>query len=499
MGFNLMTRFIIQVFWVLCCGLFLSGGTGLINTSSTSASGIDMETRNSNISFQQVETVTKKKLATIKGRLQVCLAEDAPSFSEKLRDHLIQLSMWGPFAVASQWILETLGDSHTARKALFFTMPFIKWISSPFIFPIETDGTDSKKEVNTAFALILRLQARGLDVTLDNVGDASLSSEDARSYQLYYRTLIEQFIQNSTISELAMSLKFSALVYDLGDAVDKASPEKMLSKQKEIKSALINLLKVANREPKRKIFIRIDMEEYEFKDMTLKLFKEVVEENPTIVRNADNSLRLGVVIQAYLRDSAKDVVELADWGRKKNLRVPIRLVKGAYLVYEREEAVKENRKSPVWDFKPSTDANYEGICAYMLLNEDVIQSAFATHNIRSQAHVMALAEFLELPKNKIELQMLYGMGNPIKDVVISMGYSMREYIPAGSLARGLKYAGRRFRELANSDNALAQTMHGDFSSVDGTVPAFTGKEDITDGRFIQQEVKKALEQKSIRQ
>jgi hypothetical protein len=38
------------------------------------------------------------------------------------------------------------------------------------------------------------------------------------------------------------------------------------------------------------------------------------------------------------------------------------------------------------------------------------------------------------------------------------GYGLREYVPAGSLARGLKYAGRRFQELAGPDNALARTM-----------------------------------------
>ena len=121
-------------------------------------------------------------------------------------------------------------------------------------------------------------------------------------------------------------------------------------------------------------------------------------------------MRLGVVIQAYLRDSAKDVVALAKWAQMKGFRVPIRLVKGAYLVHEREEAQEEGRKSPVWNFKPSTDANYEGLCTYMLLNRDASQPAFATHNIRSIAHVMGLAETLGISSKDIELQMLYGMG-----------------------------------------------------------------------------------------
>ncbi len=50
---------------------------------------------------------------------------------------------------------------------------------------------------------------------------------------------------------------------------------------------------------------------------------------------------------------------------------------------------------------------------------------------------------------------------------VDMGYAMRDYVPAGSLFRGLKYAGRRFRELSGSDNALARTMRGDFGGVEG--------------------------------
>ena len=88
---------------------------------------------------------------------------------------------------------------------------------------------------------------------------------------------------------------------------------------------------------------------------------------------------------------------------------------------------------------------------------------------------MALAEAYGLPPEAAPIQMLYGMGDPLKLVIAAMGRPLREYIPAGSLARGLKYAGRRFRELANSDNALAQTMLGDFSGGGRLVPGLCGE------------------------
>jgi hypothetical protein len=439
----------------------------------------------------EVETVTVQKLDNIEKRLQTYLDKDETPYTDQLRNSLIDLCMWGPMAVGSQWFLETLGDSGTARNIFFFAMPLVRWMSAPFIFPVETEGPDAEKEVTTVFNLISRLREFGMDASLDNVGDASLSALDARNYRNYYLTLIEQFAYDKTLPELALSLKFSALVHNQEAAVDPADPQKAKHKREEIKSALVELLETAHKS-RKKVFIRIDMEEYTFKDMTLDIFRDVVEENQTLIRNTDGSLRLGIVIQAYLRDSAMDVVELAKWARKNDFRVPIRLVKGAYLTHEREMARKEGRKSPVWNFKPSTDANYEDICTYMLLNRDAIQPAFATHNIRSMAHVMGLGEVLGLSSADIELQMLYGMGDPIKKIIISMGYSLREYIPAGSFARGLKYAGRRFRELANSDNALARTMRGDFSSVDGNTPEYIGNEDIEDGKIMQETVHQTI-------
>jgi RHH-type proline utilization regulon transcriptional repressor/proline dehydrogenase/delta 1-pyrroline-5-carboxylate dehydrogenase len=328
---------------------------------------------------------------------------------------------------------------------------------------------------------------------LDNVGDASLSSADAQAYQQYYLALVRAFIDSSKADELNMSLKLSALVYDLDAALgDGAEAE---SKRREIVEAFSKLLETAAQAPDRSIFLRIDMEEYAYKDLTLRLFREIVESNPSTAFDASGKLRLGVVIQAYLRDSARDVQMLADWARKNKLRAPIRLVKGAYLDFERGVAANLGYPSPVWDHKPSTDANYEAVSAYMLLNLDAVDPAFATHNIRTQAHAMALAEAYGLSPNDAPIQMLYGMGDSIKHVIASMHRPMRAYIPAGSLARGLKYAGRRFAELASSDNALARTMRGDFSGVNTSAPVFTGKQDQADSEDVRAILEQALANK----
>jgi hypothetical protein len=81
--------------------------------------------------------------------------------------------------------------------------------------------------------------------------------------------------------------------------------------------------------------------------------------------------------------------------------------------------------------------------------------------------------------------MLQGMGDEIKEVITSMGYRLRVYVPAGTYVRAMKYAGRRFIELANKDNALTRTLRGDYSHMEGPPPRFNGPDDTRDGTYVE--------------
>jgi len=433
-----------------------------------------------------LEAATIGQLSALEAALRAQLqGQAAGDQGQGARMALIKLSMWGPLADVTGWFLATLGDSRTARRAFAWLMPFIKWMCEPFLLVVDNDDDEleTAAEIDKIFAFVAREKAKGLLVSLDNVGDASLSPEDARQYRAYYLGLIGRFAAGQApFDELNVSLKLSALVHDLDAALDgQGRSARAQAKRAEIAAALVELLRAAAA-PDKKVFIRIDMEEYAYKDMTLALFRQVVEQNRALALDGQGDLRLGVVIQAYLRDAAPDVAALAAWARAHGFRAPIRLVKGAYLEHERALAAGQGlAKSPVWDNKPSTDANYEALAEVMLRRADAIKPAFGTHNLRTIARVMAVADALGLERHAYELQMLHGMGDPIKRVVVDAGRLMREYVPAGTLARGLKYAGRRFAELAGGQNALARSMRGDFSVFAGA-PAFEGERDIADGR-----------------
>ena len=403
------------------------------------------------------------------------------AFPEDLRSAAIGLSMWGPVADLSQSVLVALGDRPALRQTFSFAMPLVGWMSQPFLYPLDTQGLSPEQTGQRLLALIDERARQGLAVTLDNVGDASHTAAEAQAYRAFYAELLRaqgERDDHGAAEPLHLSLKLSALVPDLPAAL---GPEGQATRQ-ELLSALKALLHEGHEHAAAGFFLRIDMEEYAYKHLTLELFRRLVEEEPALVHDPQGHPRLGIVSQAYLRDTARDLVDLAAWARSRELRVPVRLVKGAYEPYEKHLARDEGRLSPVWHYKSSTDANYEALAQYLLKNLDAFQPVFATHNLRTQAHVMALADQMGLDRGQVEFQMLYGMGDPIKAALVDLGYRVREYVPAGPLHRGLGYAGRRFQELANRDNALARSLHGDFSTL-ANQPHFQGAEDSADGTF----------------
>src|SRR5262249_44681427 len=77
-----------------------------------------------------------------------------------------------------------------------------------------------------------------------------------------------------------------------------------------------------------------------------------------------------------------------------------------------------------------------------------------SHNIRSIAHGLALAHHLNLPPGRAEIQMLYGMADPIKAALVSLGQRVRVYTPYGQLIPGMAYLVRRLLENTSDDSFL---------------------------------------------
>ncbi len=252
--------------------------------------------------------------------------------------------------------------------------------------------------------------------------------------------------QGVALPRLNLSVKISALT----PALHLADPENSLAALKP------RLRLILRRATEVGAFINFDMESYELKDLTLALFKSILEEPEFRAQPA-----VGIALQAYLRDSESDLRALIAWSRKNARPLGVRLVKGAYWDYETIRARQRDWPVPVWAKKPESDANYEKLSLLLLENIDVISPAFASHNVRSCAHALAQAERLGVDPRAYEFQALYGMADELKGALLVAGHRVREYCAIGELLPGMAYLVRRLLENTSNEGFLRIKNRGE--------------------------------------
>jgi RHH-type proline utilization regulon transcriptional repressor/proline dehydrogenase/delta 1-pyrroline-5-carboxylate dehydrogenase len=308
--------------------------------------------------------------------------------------------------------------------------------------------------IEQALAAIARLRRRKLAFTVDLLGEATITEAEAEQHQREYIHLIEGLSRpvqgwrtidlidrgpDGPLPRVNVSLKLTSL-YSQFDAID---PE---GTSRAVRGRLRPIFESARRHG---AFINFDMEQYAHKDLTLRIFREVLEEEP--FRDWTD---VGIAMQAYLHDCERDLHALADWARRRGAAVWVRLIKGAYWDYETVRAAQENWPVPVFTRKADTDANFERLARFLLENHAVLRPAFGSHNIRSLAYVLACAQGLGLPPGSFEVQMLYGMAEPLKGALASLGQRVRVYTPYGELLPGMAYLVRRLLENTANDSFL---------------------------------------------
>ena len=290
--------------------------------------------------------------------------------------------------------------------------------------------------------------------TLDLLGEACVSEDEAAAYQRRYLDLIEHLAPEARgwppntkldqatwgpLPRINVSVKLSAL-YPQFDPIDpRGSAE-------AVKGRLRPILEAAQTHGAH---IQIDMEDWRLKDLTLQLFMELADE-PAF----RGSRHLGLAMQAYLRDAEGDARRLVAWAKRRGTPISVRLVKGAYWDYETAHARLEGWPIPVFEVKGQTDACFERLTRFYLENAEAVDLALGSHNIRSIAHAMAHRERLGLAQGQMEFQVLHGMAAPLARALAERGERVRVYMPFGELIPGMGYLVRRLLENTSNESFL---------------------------------------------
>ena len=306
----------------------------------------------------------------------------------------------------------------------------------------------------SALKVIEKMQRDGFAFTVDLLGEATVSNEEALAYRKRYLELIDELsarieslpaddvIKRNHLGPIPVanvSLKISAMDSQL-DSLDRRG---CVSRLKEM------ILPIFLRAKEKNVFINVDLEQWEYHGITYDLFEEILGHS-----EIKGWPHVGIVVQAYLKNAEKDIVRLMSLARSRGAPITVRLVKGAYWDYELVRAKQNGYPFPLFTDKKATDANYEKLSERLLDNIDNLIPAFGSHNHRSLLNAVALADRKKIPPNAYEIQMLYGMAEPERKAFRDMGKRVRLYAPVGELLPGIGYLVRRLLENTSNQGFL---------------------------------------------
>lgn len=315
-----------------------------------------------------------------------------------------------------------------------------------------------------ALPALKKARKNKITFTADLLGEATLSEKEAQEYLSRYLELIQWLArdaktwenipqidedENGPIPKVNVSVKVTALY----SQIDEAAWEQSLTMVKD------RLRQVFRTAITHNVFINLDMEQYAHKDFLLKAFEDLIMED-----EFKQWRHWGIVIQAYLRDSAADVDKLVALAKRRGVPFTVRLVKGAYWDYEVVYARQKGWDVPVYLNKKESDANFE-VCARKMLDAyPHIRLAMGSHNVRSIAATLAYAKEKNIDPRAVEVQMLFGMADQIKKVLVKEGYRLREYATIGELIPGMAYLVRRLLENTSNESFLRSKFAENTSS-----------------------------------
>ena len=241
------------------------------------------------------------------------------------------------------------------------------------------------EQVEDAIAAARALQAKGLLLTLDYLGESVATTAQATAATREYIRLMDDIVAAEI--ERNISLKLS----QLGLAIDRAT-------------CVDNMRRILEPARRHDFFVRIDMEQSDHTEVTLEVFETLWNLE---YRN------IGVVLQSYLYRTERDLRRMNELGAR------VRLVKGAY----KEPA------SVAYQQKADVDAAY--LRQMRVLLDHGTYPAFATHDVALLHEIKAYAAERNVARDRYEFQMLYGIRRDLQSSFVADGYRMRIYVPFG--------------------------------------------------------------------
>ncbi len=265
--------------------------------------------------------------------------------------------------------------------------------------------------LSEAVSLAKKLNERGIMGTFDVLGEEISRLEDARAAIDEYKKCLRAIAD----SKLDANISLKPTQFGLG--LDPQAAE-------------ANIREVVREASALGIFVRIDMEDSRYTEATFQMYRRIREDYP----------KVGTVMQAYLRNSMASLEEMLDE------RLNLRLCKGIYI---------EPRKI-AFKLPELINRNYTLLLDAMLAKGAYV--GIATHDERLVFEARRLIREHKRTRESYEFQMLLGVDEELRDIILDEGHRLRLYIPYGT--RWYPYSMRRLRENPKIAMYILQNMLG---------------------------------------
>ncbi|MBN1542078.1 proline dehydrogenase family protein [candidate division KSB1 bacterium] len=266
--------------------------------------------------------------------------------------------------------------------------PIVRLFSKPYVAgPKLEDAVQSVKDLNS----------RGIMATLDVLGESAQAAEECAQAVEEYLTVLDTIQKENLDSNISIKLTQLGLNIDPEFCYD-------------------NIRKIVAKAAETATFVRVDMEDSSVTTLTIDLF----------LRLQKDFSNVGIVIQSYLRRSLDDVTDLL------KTHTNFRVCKGIY-VEPRQIAYKDPQ---------TVNDNFTLLVETALKNGSYV--GIATHDEKLVWQGLRIVHELGLKKEDYEFQMLLGVDEELRDIIVRSGHHLRVYVPFGKHWHA--YCVRRLKE-----------------------------------------------------
>ncbi|HEX2740578.1 MAG TPA: proline dehydrogenase family protein [Rubrobacter sp.] len=297
-------------------------------------------------------------------------------------------------------------DKAIANSVPVIPRPIVKRISSRYI---------AGDTLEDAVSTVRDLNRRGCVATIDLLGESTESKADAAATLENHKKVFDAIDEHSLNS--GISVKLTGLGLTLNEELCRANLEEIV-------------------EYARGRFVRVDMEDSPYTEATLNIVHDTYRRHENI----------GAVLQAYMRRSIEDVQRIIGAG------FSVRLCKGIYdeprsIAYKDFDTVRQN---------------------YIFLLDELLKGGvyvgIATHDEFLIWHALRLIHQLEVPEDRYEFQMLLGVDEELRNILVGAGHKLRVYVPFGE--DWYEYSTRRLKENPKIAGYVARDVIG---GITGTI------------------------------